>query len=137
MDDPYYSADVFPKFHMTAERFLCTAKTVLKRDRLGVRDFKAHFGVSPNVAAITWRKLRESGDLVVQCKAWHLLWALCWLKVYASDTVMLSILNLKSEKTYTKWRDYVLDRIYDLEVVRFFDETRLHNHLFSFATSHH
>ena len=89
------------------------ASKVLQKDRMRSRDFQAHFGVSPFIVSIVWSSLCDRGGLPKGMLHQHLLWALCWLKVYA----MLSILNLKSEKTFKKYRDKALDALYELENV--------------------
>jgi hypothetical protein len=91
---------------------------MLMRHSFNSRDFLAHFGVSAYICSVAWGLMREGGLLTHGEQCCHLLWALCWLKVYATDTVMLSILNLNSIKTYTKWRDMVLDDLYNLDLVR-------------------
>ena len=92
---------------------------LLHRESLRNRDFNSHFGVSPFVASVAWEKLCERGNLPIGLQHQHLLWALCWLKIYATDSVMLSILNLKSEKTFKKYRDKALNALYELENVSF------------------
>ena len=106
-----------PASHCSATWWLEYARKVLQRDCLRNRDFIAHFGVSPFIASVVWCELCERGGVPAAMQHKHLLWALCWLKVYATDTVMLSILNLKSEKTFKKYRDMALEDLYKLENV--------------------
>ena len=92
-------------------------RKLLQKETLRNRDFHAHFGVSPFIVDIVWGSLCERGGLPKGLQHQHLLWALCWLKVYATDSVMLSILNLKSEKTFKKYRDMAMEALYELENV--------------------
>ena len=101
----------------TAEWWLELAGKILNKESMRNRDFQAHFGVSPFIVSVVWYSLCRRGGLPKGLLHKHLLWALCWLKVYATDSVMLSILNLKSEKTFKKYRDMAMDALYELENV--------------------
>lgn len=64
------------------------------------RRFRALFGVSPEVMAETWSLLQSSRP--PKSKPKHLLWALLFLKVYATENVN-STLTGADEKTFRKW----------------------------------
>jgi predicted phosphatase len=70
------------------------------------RRFRATFGASPTVCLAVWRKLKRhssSNHAVCQFKE-HLLWAMMWLKEYASETVICNqIKGGLVEKTLREW----------------------------------
>ena len=76
------------------------------------------FGVSPKVTSIVWKKITESffkskqrpqNNPLNGAEPQHLLWAFAYLKIYAEDSVLASLVGGtgrgKDEKTYRKWRD--------------------------------
>ena len=103
---------------------------VAERDRYQYYDIegyrKATIGTTFSVCAKLWGLLelhRDIGSLFVQPK--HILWALCFLKVYASQFVLSSLLRC-DRKTLMRWTWLVVDNIHWLhgEVVSclvFFD----------------
>jgi hypothetical protein len=50
--------------------------------------FRAHFGTSPGVCAVCWNMIE--GRLPGNFFYTHLLWALLYLKVYATESVLAS-----------------------------------------------
>ncbi|KAG9399900.1 hypothetical protein AC1031_011321 [Aphanomyces cochlioides] len=63
------------------------------------RRFKSMFGVSPSIASILWKDLQPTPSDAKPC---HLLWALLFLKVYATEHVHAALCQV-DEKTFRKW----------------------------------
>ena len=81
------------------------------------RQFRAHFGVSPLVRSIVWSMVLES--LPHGAQPIHLLWALLFLKVYATEHVRKSMTGA-NEKTFRKWSWAILEATANLGVVSCF-----------------
>lgn len=75
-------------------------RTRLTRGSVFKRRFKANFGVSLNVFREIWTLIRDKNEYNIQRH--HLMWALFFLKVYAIENVMHTVL-IKDEKTLRKW----------------------------------
>ncbi|KAI2498412.1 hypothetical protein MHU86_16109 [Fragilaria crotonensis] len=95
----------------TPDTFISEARRLLKSNaNLGAgvpdRDFRSHFGVSPTVCFMIWEKCKSS-FLVHNVLPRHLLWALMFLKIYATEDV-LSTIAAVSRKTYRFWTWIVL-----------------------------
>lgn len=78
------------------------------------RRFRALIGVSPAVCATVWSMLRAS--LPPKASPAHLLWALLFLKVYATEHTS-SIIAGADEKTFRKWSWAFAQLISNLRVV--------------------
>ncbi|KAI2493259.1 hypothetical protein MHU86_21296 [Fragilaria crotonensis] len=79
----------------TPDTFISEARRLLKSNaNLGAgvpdRDFRSHFGVSPTVCFMIWEKCKSS-FLVHNVLPRHLLWALMFLKIYATEDVLSTI----------------------------------------------
>lgn len=59
--------------------------------------FRSHYGTSPGVCAILWNDIKPVLPGYLQFT--HLLWALMFLKVYASESVLASKIGVV-EDTY-------------------------------------
>lgn len=70
--------------------------------------FKSHFGSTPGVCAYVWRAIAQQS---AGAQFYHLLWALMFIKIYASEAVLKGKAGVKDEKTYTKWTWIVLRAI--------------------------
>jgi hypothetical protein len=95
----------------TPDTLISEARRLLKSNaNLGAgvpdRDFRSHFGVSPTVCFMIWEKCKSS-FLVHNVLPRHLLWALMFLKIYATEDV-LSTIAAVSRKTYRFWTWIVL-----------------------------
>jgi len=90
---------------MSAASFLSTSEPIM-RSTSGLsilverRRFRAIFGVSPLVCSIVWNKL--DGSVCRRARPKHLLWALLFLKVYASEHNNRVLVNA-DEKSFRKW----------------------------------
>ena len=76
------------------------------------RRFRASYGVSPEVCTQVWHLIYFS--LPVIQKIDHLLWALLFMKVYASETVLAGIVEV-DEKTFRRHVWTVISSISDLK----------------------
>jgi len=86
--------------------------------QIRLRRFKAHFGVTPDVAAALWARLAESGWLffagIRGPKPEHLLWCLFWLKGYPTEELCASEFKV-GEKNLRKWVWFYLEGIARLD----------------------
>ena len=82
------------------------------------RKFRSHFGCDAHHCALLWRRLQmNSLDGLKGWKPAHLLDALFFLKVYASEGVG-SCFAKCDEKTLRKWNWTVIEAIANLDCVR-------------------
>jgi hypothetical protein len=96
---------------LTASDFLYYGDSILKRAKaevtLGDRDFRALFGVGANICSIIWNSCCFS----TTTKPKHLLWTLMFLKVYATEPVLVTIAGSTTRKTFRTWVWTVIDEI--------------------------
>ena len=90
---------------MTATSFLqleqeMTARRGNLNPAPSIRRFRSFFGTSPHVCAILWGQLQS--NIPEQGRPEHMLWALLLLKVYGTEDVVSSIVQV-SRKTFRKW----------------------------------
>lgn len=79
-----------------------------------LRRFVALFGVSSSSATILWNRL---GNCPINGGApKHLLWALMFVKIYATENVNATLLKT-DEKTFRKWTWVFLKMLSDIKVV--------------------
>lgn len=78
------------------------------------RRFRALFGATPEVCENLWSWI--GGDLPKRASPKHLLWALMFLKIYASEHVHRLIAGA-DEKTFRKWSWDFVHHIANLPVV--------------------
>lgn len=81
---------------------------------LGLRRFKAFYGVSPHICNIIWNKLVNVRPNTSQPK--HLLWCLHFLKQYDSENNNRAVFRV-DEKTFRKWIWCFIQLLSDMEVV--------------------
>ena len=70
---------------------------------VGMRRFKAHFGISPDVCNIAWQILEHQNLNPPDATPFHMLCAILFLKRYETESVTRTITSL-DEKTIRKWR---------------------------------
>ena len=106
----------------TPEIFETIAKETLRwpeSRRWNTRDkerrYKAVFGASSAVVAELWIRILQRGPIEDGGRPKHLLWALVFLKIYATEELHCSIVGWPSTKTFTKWSLYFVKRISDLK----------------------
>jgi hypothetical protein len=80
---------------ITAASFEILAQSFLQRSD---RDFRALFGVGPGVVCQLWQRCSFPPKTMPK----HLLWALLFLKTYATEPVLCSIVGT-TRKTFRKW----------------------------------
>lgn len=86
------------------------------------RRFHAFFGTTPFICALLWAMIEPSRTLPRGYHPKHLLWALMFMKVYASEPVHRRLAGNPDEKTFRKWVWLFVHAIEGLEqsVVSFF-----------------
>lgn len=86
---------------LTANHFVYAGSAILDRAKRdgGDRDFRALFGVGANLCSVVWNLC----DFPDGTKPKHLLWALLFLKVYASESALISIAGGPTRKAFRKW----------------------------------
>ena len=75
------------------------------------------FGAPSDVIANLWERVEPYIDKAGADRK-HLLWALVFLKVYASEEVHCTIVGWTNPKTYQEWSWYFVEKIYDLQIYR-------------------
>ena len=84
----------------------------LGNDKLRLKPFRSHFGTSPRICQVLWRKI--SGRLANGARPEHLLWALLFMKVYATEVVLLNLLRV-CRNTFRDWVWEILGALHALE----------------------
>jgi hypothetical protein len=118
---------------LNADEFLNVGKTIMKRTPppdmvLQGTTFEDRwiefFGVVPAVVAIAWNMIMgpwmnstDKSRELEGAEPAHILWALMFLKIYATEAVLATLSGLKAvdEKTFRKWRDIFVAQIAYLE----------------------
>ena len=106
----YYSAS---NFEAEAAEMLGRASG-LHVYHLPERRFKALFGVSSEICAILWEELKVAR--LTNSKPVHLLWALLFLKNYATEDVNCEIASV-DPKTFRKWVWVILKAMSNISLV--------------------
>ena len=79
-----------------------------------LRKFRSFFGISPIVCSNAYNKISKDPDFPKQTKPYHLLWALMFLKLYSTESIVAGIAGC-SEKTFRKWSWTMLNLLDRLE----------------------
>lgn len=87
-----------------------------ERTTSNIRRFRAFFGASPAVCTDIWNLLKPRETMPRGSQPEHLLWALVFLKVYASEKVLSRLVGCPDEKTFRKWIHIFVDGISWLEL---------------------
>ncbi|ETV65881.1 hypothetical protein H257_17522 [Aphanomyces astaci] len=109
-----------------------TATTILRRRHASNltpycnRRFRSLFGVDPNIVTLLWVEKQHNLEETVVA---HLLWALMFLKLYATETVHAALAWV-DENTFRKWAWSWIEHLAHLETA---DRSRVG---FSLATLH-
>lgn len=91
-------------------------KTKTAQSKLtSMRRFKSFFGVTPNVCAIIWKKIKK--DAPTNSAPMHLLWCLNFLKQYSNEHTRRALLDV-DEKTIRKWTWTFIELLSNLDVVQ-------------------
>lgn len=94
------------------------------------RCFLDHFGCAPEIASSLWIriKLNKTSDVPAQARPQHLLWALLFMKVYSTESVLCSLCGGIDEKSFRKWK-----RIFIIEIAKLApSEVRFNVYYFNF-----
>lgn len=106
---PFYSVKIFRD---------CGAQILRHADGLKtdgfLRRYKALFGVSPFLVFKLWLRIKFCP--IPNAKPHHLLWALLFLRVYATEEVNVALAAC-DKKTYRKWCWIFVDLISKLPMV--------------------
>lgn len=82
---------------------------------IAYRKFKCFYGISPNVCAILWKKIKDKPPTA---EPRHFLWSLLFLKQYNKEHVNAAIVGV-DEKTFRKWSWTFIYLLAELNVVSF------------------
>ena len=104
---------------VSSEEFLQQGRIMLGRSKKAVsaaeqQRFRAMFGTSPEICSLLWDHLDPPNSMPNEVKAFHLLWGLMFLKLYASEVVHCAIAGGVDEKTFRKWSWLFVSAIADL-----------------------
>ena len=72
------------------------------------------FGAPSDVIANLWEQVEPYIDKAGADRK-HLLWALVFIKVYASEEVHCAIVGWPNPKSYQEWSWYFVEKIFDLQ----------------------
>ena len=89
----------------TSADFEYEASTIITASRSHttfIRKFRAHFGTTPQICEKLWKMLDPCDQINERAKLKHLLWALLFMKIYGTESVLSSLVGV-SEKTFRKW----------------------------------
>ena len=76
-----------------------------------LRHFLDHFGTAPEIASSLWTRINILSVLPRNVRAEHLLWALLWMKVYGTESVLTGIAGGVDKDTFRKWAFIFVDEI--------------------------
>jgi hypothetical protein len=103
-----------------SEEFLFEGRLIMKRNgnkntvsSVENRRFRGQFGTTPEICAILWDMISPHEIMPTGVKCCHLLWALMFMKLYASEHVLCSMANC-DEKTFRKWAWMFVSALGDL-----------------------
>jgi len=79
------------------------------------RRFHAFFGTTPFICSLLWALIQPRTCMPRGYEPKHLMWALLFLKVYATEPVHRRLAGCPDEKTFRKWAWYFIHGIARLE----------------------
>lgn len=79
------------------------------------REFRSLFGIGAIATLAAWYLLRNHDLIPLNGSMVHLLWAMMFLKVYATETVMSRMTHVKDPKTFRHWVWPFISALSDLE----------------------
>ena len=106
--------ELVEEFHFIGSSLCKKAKGISKRQFLQHRKYIALFGTTPPVCARLWILLKQYRSLRGEKK--HLMWALLFLKTYATESVLSCIIG-SDEKTIRKRFWIYIDALAELPLV--------------------
>lgn len=110
-------------FFVEPNAFICLALDIMARrpgrtngSMIGkLRRFRSFFGVSPEICSRLWGMLDPCATMENGAVPEHLLWALMFMKIYATNSVLCALVGGVDEKTYRKWTWIFVNAISYLE----------------------
>jgi hypothetical protein len=81
------------------------------------RRFRELFGCGPLVALALWVRIVENELAPPKGIIRHMLWALLFLKTYATETILCQMVGVKDKKTFRKWSWKFVEAISMLEPI--------------------
>ena len=78
------------------------------------RRFVSLFGISSRIVSALWRLLERQATLPRGFTPAHLLWTLCFVKVYATEAITAALFGC-DEKTLRKWIWIGLKQLADID----------------------
>ena len=108
------------------QKGLCIASKIqIRSKRLQLRTFLDHFGTRPDIVSSIWARIKLKDSMPKNAMPHHLLWALLFLKVYATEQVLCGMVSTPAvdECTFRTWAQFFIKEIVKLskEEVRKFD----------------
>jgi len=79
-----------------------------------LEEFKAHFGSTPLVCSIVWKLLNKYELQPPGGCAFHMLWALLFMKIYSNQLVLAKMVGA-DPKTFGKWSCLFVNAIHKLQ----------------------
>ena len=106
-----------PAARATLQTFHIEGRHILRMNKRGGgydvpipdREFRAHFGASPNVCFNIWQQC-ENSFLHRKVRPKHLLWGFLFLNTYATESVLARTCGV-TRKTFRFWSWLVVDTI--------------------------
>lgn len=111
-------------YHLSEETFRQLGNEIIGRRRnhnlfpadvTEKRCFHAFFGTSPFICALLWAMIEPSKTLPRGHHPKHLLWALMFMKIYATEPVHRRLAGNPDEKTFRKWTWLLIHAIEGLD----------------------
>ena len=104
---------------VSVETFLLEGRRIMRHGNqissaVEYRRFRGNFGTTPEICVILWGMITPNEIMPKGVKCCHLLWALMFLKLYASEHVLCSMAEC-DEKTFRKWAWLFVLALADLE----------------------
>lgn len=104
---------------VSADTFLLEGRRIMRHvsqisSAVEYRRFRGNFGTTPENCVILWDMITPNESMPKGVKCCHLLWALMFLKLYASEHVLCSRAEC-DEKTFRKWVWLFVLALADLE----------------------
>ena len=99
---------------LTADDWIGVAKKELRRTSMPTGMFVGLFGMEPKLVSIVWRKNNKDGE---NHEPKHLLWAMCFLKTYNTESSMAAMFHTNRMTYRTHMWNLVRDIAY-LDLVR-------------------
>lgn len=111
-------AEVAPEFFQAIGNRIIRrgkARPEFKSENVASRKFLSFFGTTPYVCSLLWAYLDPCNTMLNSVQPVHLLWALMFMKIYATEAIHCSLAGGVDEKTFRKWSWEFVHAIANLE----------------------